>query len=107
MAEAQDRPATPWHAQGVPEPRPRTAAHRETPVPERRTHAPTVAATDRDAGWTPLRTNPPPPGGVPAEDATDLQRQEALDPGTRQGGNRALGETMPGSRPVPAARTHR
>jgi hypothetical protein len=75
MAEAQDRPATPWHAQGVPEPRPRTAAHRETPVP--------------------------------AEDATDLQRQEALDPGTRQGGNRALGETMPGSRPVPAARTHR
>jgi hypothetical protein len=44
--------------------------------------------------------------GVPAAAATDLQRHEALGPGTRPVGDRAPVGTMPRSRAGLTARTH-
>jgi hypothetical protein len=72
MDQTHNRPKTPWYAQGAREPHPRAAANRNAHVPEGRTHAPTVAATDRDEGGKPLGKNPLWTGGVPTEETTDL-----------------------------------
>jgi hypothetical protein len=105
MDQTHNRPETPWYAQCAREPRTRAAAHRLAHVPEGRTHAQTMAATDRDEGRKPLGKNPPRTGGLPAEETTDLQRQEELCPGKRQAGNRAPVGTMHRSRTVLTART--
>jgi hypothetical protein len=93
MDQTHHRPKTPWHAQGVCEPHPRAAAHRNTHVPEGRTHAQTMAAIDGDEGRKALSKHPPQTGGVSAEKAPDLQIQEKLCPGQRHVGNRAPVDT--------------
>jgi hypothetical protein len=80
MDQPHHRPATPWHAQYACEPRTREAANRYAHVPEGRTHAQTMATTDRDEGRKPLGKNPLWTGGVPAEEATGLQTQEEPSP---------------------------
>ena len=105
MDQTHDRPITPRYAQGAREPRARTAAHREAHVPEGRTHAQTVAATDRDEGRKPLGKNPLRTGGVPTEETADLQVQDQRGPGQRQVGHRASVDTMHRSRTVLTART--
>jgi hypothetical protein len=105
MDRTHDRVATPWRAQYVRERRTRAAAHRDGHVPEGRTHAQAVATTDRDQGRKPLGKNTPRTGGVPAEEATNLQMQEEPCPGKRQVDNRAPIGTTHRSRTVLAART--
>ena len=75
-------------------------------MPEGRARAQTMAATDRDEGRKPLGKNPLRTGGVPAEETTDLQRQDQRGPGQRQVGHRASVKTMHRSRTVLTARTH-
>jgi hypothetical protein len=70
--QAHNRPVTPWDAQGAREPHSRTATHRQAHVPEGRTHAQAVAATDRDEGGKPLGKDPLWTGGVPTEETPDL-----------------------------------
>jgi hypothetical protein len=72
MDQPHHRPKTPWYAQCVREPHTRAAAHRKAHVPDGRTHAPTVAATDRDEGRKPLGKNPLGTAGVPTEETADL-----------------------------------
>jgi hypothetical protein len=106
MDQTHNRPVTPRHTQGAREPHPRTAANRYAHVPEGRTHAPTVAATDRDEGRKPLGKNPLWTGSVPTEETADLQVQDKRGSGQRQVGHRALVETMHRARTVLTLRTH-
>jgi hypothetical protein len=73
MNQTHHRPETPGYAQGAREPHTRAAAYRKSHVPEGRTHAQTIGATDRDEGRKPLGKNPLCTGGVPTEETTDLQ----------------------------------
>jgi hypothetical protein len=50
MDQTHNRPKTPWYAQCARELHPRAAANRDAHVPEGRTHAQTMTATDRDEG---------------------------------------------------------
>jgi hypothetical protein len=94
MDQTHNRPKTPWYAQCAREPHPRAAPNRNAHVPEGRTHAQTVVATDRNEGRKPLGTNPLWTGGVPTEETADLEVQEKLCSGQRQVGNRAPVDAM-------------
>jgi hypothetical protein len=70
--QAHNRPVTPLDAQGAREPHSRTAANRQAHVPEGRTHAQAVAATNRDEGGKPLGKDPLWTGRVPTEETANL-----------------------------------
>jgi hypothetical protein len=72
MDATQDRPATPWEAQRVCEPRASTAANRYVHSASGGTNAYTMTATDGDEPRKPLSENAPRTGHLPAEEATNL-----------------------------------
>jgi hypothetical protein len=107
MDETHNRPVTPREAQLMREPHTGTAAYGEAHVPEGCADAPAVAATDRHKGGKLLGENTPQTGGLPAEEATDVQMQE--DRGPRDGpvGDRAPVRAMHRGGAVPTAWTYR
>ena len=107
MDETHNGPVTPREAQRLCEPCAGTAAHREAHLTESRTHAQTVAPTDRNKGRKPLGKNPPQTGGVPADEATDMEMNEHLGPSDGHVGDRPPVRAVHRGGAVPTAWTRR
>ena len=105
MDEAQNRPATARHAEGVGQSGPCPATRRQAEVLQGSVDARAVATTARGKGRKSLGKNASCTGSVPAEEATDPYMQVDRRPTNRQVGDGAQVGTVDRCRAVLTLRT--